>query len=530
MVPSDFVVMKALPLSPTGKVDRSALPAPGARRPDEQLGFVAPRDELEEKVAAVWSELLGIARVGVHDDFFALGGHSLMVSRVVFRIHDLVGIELPMRALYEAPTIAGIAGLIRRTGDSPGAGGLCFTPSLRLEDECRLDDDITAGAPPVDSTRPPEHVLLTGASGYVGAHLLAELLATTTAHVHCLVRAQDLAEARARLRKTASMYCLRSDVLGARVHPVVGDLAAERLGLSPAAFDRLASQIHVIYHNGARVDHVRGYSEMKAANVLGTHEVLRLACRARLKPVHFVSTLGVVYPPDYAAAGRVPEDAPAGPLGKLPNGYMQSKCVAEHLVSTAMARGVPASIYRLGAITGHSVTGACNPDDYTYSALRSTVQLGFADDLDTDLTITPVDFAARAIVALSGRPQSAGKVFHVVNPRPLFWLDLVRALRERGYGIRVVSYAECMAGLLDAARRGVATPMLAFLPFITQKEPGNARYVAEDYHSPVRWSCENTIEGLAALGVQSPPPPERLLDIYLEHLTRNDLSHPPVRT
>jgi len=527
MVPAEFVLLDALPLAPNGKVDRAALPAPGASRGLAPAALTAPRDELERDLARVWCEILELAEVGVDDDFFDLGGDSLMVSWVVVRIQDVLGVEVPMRALYEAPTIAALARLIERHQYDPDAERLCYTPTLELATEARLDPAIAPGAAPVDRDRAPAHVFLTGATGFVGAFLLAELLVTTTARIHCLVRARDAAAGRARVRDTFARYGLAPELIDGQVEIVVGDLEADRLGLDAASFDRLARTVEVVYHGGARVDHVRGYDALRAANVHGTHEVLRLATTGTLKPIHFLSTLGTIYPADRADAGLVREDAPVGPLGKLPNGYMQTKCVAEHLVATAFARGVPGAIYRLGAITGHSITGVCNPDDFTYSALRSSIDLGFADDLDTDLTITPVDFAARAVVALSRWPQRRDTVFHITNPRPLSWMQLVAQLREHGHAIEILSYAECMDGLLAAARRGVDAPMLAFLPFITQRTAGASRYVAEDYYTPVQWDCERSRAGLTAVGVAAPPPPERLIDLYLDCLERNRHVRPP---
>jgi len=527
MVPADIVVLDALPLTPAGKLDRQALPAPDSAPAQTTREYVAPRDQLEEDLARLWSELLGVPRVGVHDDFFDLGGHSMMVAWLVVRIEDRLGLDLPMRALYEAPTIAQLARLIEDDRRTPGVASLCYTPSLRLEDECRLDDAVVAGAPPVDLTRPAEQVLLTGATGFVGSFLLAELLATTSARVSCLVRGRNAAEARARLRRSFTSYGLPLDGLDSRVDVVIGDLGTPRLGLAAADYDALADSVDSILHNGAKVDHVRGYLDMKPANVIGTGEVLKLATHRRLKPVHLISTLGTVYPPTYTAEGVVREDAPAGPLGQLPNGYMQSKCIAEGLVVAAIARGVPAAIYRLGAVTGHSQTGICNPGDFTYSALRTTLDLGFADDMNTDLTITPVDFAVRAIVALTRWSGAPGQVFHVTHPRPWFWLDMVASLRERGYAIQTMPYAECMAGLFEIARRGVDTPMLSFLSFITQRVPGSSRYVAEDYYAPVRWDCEHTLAGLTAMGVDGPPAAEQLLDTYLDYLTRRQLLTSP---
>jgi acyl carrier protein len=107
MVPAQWAVLDALPLTPSGKVDRKALPALG--RPVEAPDYLAPRDPAEEAVAGFWCEVLGVDRVGVLDDFFALGGHSLLATRVLARIRAAFGIDLPLRLLFEATTVAELA-------------------------------------------------------------------------------------------------------------------------------------------------------------------------------------------------------------------------------------------------------------------------------------------------------------------------------------------------------------------------------------------------------------------------------------
>ncbi|HEX2523937.1 MAG TPA: phosphopantetheine-binding protein, partial [Terriglobia bacterium] len=109
MVPSAFVVMEKLPLTANGKVDRKALPQPEQERAME-MGeeYVGPRNEVEKKLAGIWCEVLGVERVGIHDNFFELGGHSLLATQVVSRVREVFGVELPLRNLFETPTIASL--------------------------------------------------------------------------------------------------------------------------------------------------------------------------------------------------------------------------------------------------------------------------------------------------------------------------------------------------------------------------------------------------------------------------------------
>jgi acyl carrier protein len=109
MVPAAFVVLATLPMTATGKVDLRALPAPDGERPEQEQAYIAPRDELEEQLAAIWGELLGVDRVGINDSFFDLGGHSLLSTQVVSRVREELGVALPLGLLFEAPTLAGLA-------------------------------------------------------------------------------------------------------------------------------------------------------------------------------------------------------------------------------------------------------------------------------------------------------------------------------------------------------------------------------------------------------------------------------------
>jgi amino acid adenylation domain-containing protein len=109
MVPSAFVLLDALPLGPSGKVDRKALPAPDSARPDLEEAYVAPRTPVEQGLADLWAEVLGLERVGVQDNFFELGGHSILATQVVSRVRKALQVELPLRALFEAPTVAALA-------------------------------------------------------------------------------------------------------------------------------------------------------------------------------------------------------------------------------------------------------------------------------------------------------------------------------------------------------------------------------------------------------------------------------------
>ena len=120
MVPSVFVLMEKFPLTPNGKVDRKALPAPERSRSDLAEAYVEPRTALERVLAGIWSQVLGVERVGVDDNFFELGGHSLLVTQLLSRVYEACQVKLPMRYIFEAPTVAGLATRMIQEEEQPG--------------------------------------------------------------------------------------------------------------------------------------------------------------------------------------------------------------------------------------------------------------------------------------------------------------------------------------------------------------------------------------------------------------------------
>jgi thioester reductase-like protein len=474
MVPSTFVTLDALPLTPSGKVDRQALPVTSGAHQGSDRAFVAARTALEEALASAWAEVLGAERIGIHDNFFEVGGHSLLAARLATRLAQATGAELPLRALFETPTAAGVARFLgehfpdlvtERFGvESLPQGEWAPTP-IDLEAEVVLDSVIRAPGISLASVMQPRRVFLTGATGFLGAFLLRDLLEQTGADVCCLARAADSDAAVRRVRKGMESYGLWRDAYRGRIHPVVGDLAQPLLGMTRQRFEQLAGETDVIFHNGAQVHFLLPYHALRAANVGGTHEVLRLAALRRIKPVHYVSTIGV-FPPRPGAADATEQDTPSAQ--GLAGGYNQSKWVAERLVALAGRRGLPVTIHRPGRVAWDSRTGAANPDDLLTTLVPLLIASGAYPRLNeatayTD--VTPVDFVSAAIVRLSLVPDSVGRAFHLINPNPADLRSLLEALRDFGYPLEEAAaeqwQAELAARALDSAGGAALSALLA---------------------------------------------------------------------
>lgn len=375
-----------------------------------------------------------------------------------------------------------------------------------MNTEAVLDDAIDPWSAAPARSGEPESILLTGATGYLGAFLLAELAEQTAATIYCLVRASDEAHGRERLRANLQGYGLPPGVAD-RATVLLGDLQRPLLGLGPETHERLAEEVDLIHHCGASVKWTYPYAALKPANVDGTHEVLRLAASQRLKPVHFVSTVGVFSSPEFGGE-TVLETESLDRSGPLAIGYAQTKWVAERLVTMAACRGLPATIYRPN-IAWHSATGAFNAADHLMLMLGGCLEMGSIPEMQWEVAGAAVDYVARAIVYLATQPESTGRVFHLVAPRPISW-DRLCELLEHKRGLRRVSFAEWCEDFLTRVVNGWRTPLTALYPLLSESLMNRVRIP--------RFDDRTTIQHLAGTDVRCPELDGAMLDRLLRRM------------
>jgi thioester reductase-like protein len=344
------------------------------------------------------------------------------------------------------------------------------------------------------------------------------LLRETDAEIVCLVRAKDKEQAFERVADNLRNYGLdHDDYLGDRIVPLLGDLAEPLLGLDADEFDRLAETVDVIYHNGAMVNLIYPYSQLRASNVGGTREILRLACKVRPKPVNYVSTFMVLAAGNGHSQDVVTENDILPPWEALPDGYTRTKWVAEKMVEQARSRGLPVTIFRPGHITGHSLTGMCNAQDFLHTMVLACSKIGSAPDLEEGMDVTPVDYVSQAIVRLSRRPECLGGTYHLVNPHPLRLPVLMDWLMRSGVEVETVPFPvwrEKLTNLTNGATDELLAPLLNLLA------PTNGSAEEEQLRWHPMYDCRQATSRLAESGIICPRADDRLLGIYREHLHR----------
>ena len=519
MIPAAFIPRHHLPPGsgavPDGREGHGEH-GPGERHTPTQAGL-----------SALWARLLGKGHVGLDDDFFELGGNSLLAAEMLAHTRAIFGISAdsvrPLtRRLLRDPSLRGFsaatadarAGRLAADGDQAEVD---FTRETRLNLKMRLD-----GAPsrPRPDWRTPGDVLLTGATGFLGAHLLSELLSTTSARVHCLVRARDDAAGLSRIRQAADRYELSLHPAD-RVVPLAGDLAEPRLGLPDAAFRDLAQSIDVIYHAGALVNFIYPYQDLRAANVAGTREVIRLAGLYRGIPVHYVSTTAVLAGLGVAGTRRVTEETPLADPELLRMGYVETKYVAEELLRAAGRAGLPVAIYRPLDIVGSVHTGAWSTSTEMAALIRFIADSGLAPDIDLPLDFVAADVCAAAIRHISVTAGATGRTYHLASPENAPLGVLVGRLRDRGYQVTELPFDDWVRELAREAAHDPSHPMAAFLPLFVDRG-ATGLTVAEMYLSHIfpSYTRTNTERALRGSGIAFPPVSGQLLDSNIDRLMR----------
>lgn len=463
--PSAYLQIPLLPLTGNGKVDRAALPdlRLGLARKERTTDALAT--PLEQRLAAIWHELLPGADCGRDDDFFALGGHSLLAVRLLARVRRDLQREVPLARWLERPTIAHLALLL---GD--GAGPAPAASARELADllpHAQLAADLVFS--PARTGKGA--IVVTGATGLIGARVVTALLEDTDAEVICLVRDPQ----RPALPRSH-----------ARLQFMQGDLAQPRFGLAEAAFADLARRTACVFHVGAQVNLMAPYEALAPANVQGSHEAIRLAALAGGVLCH-VSSIGVL---PYGAGSTVREDDPLPLQGRLFTGYCESKWVAEQMVRAAMQRGLRAVVFRPGLTVGDGVLPA--ERDLLAAVLALSRHAGCLPASDLPVDLVDAGYAAAALARIGGDPRAIGKTFHLTHPRPV---RLRQLIATTGAKLPLLPFAEWQARV--AAQSGVLEDgrLAALAALVAQHKEADL--------TPALVDCSNTEAFLRGSAVRS---------------------------
>jgi len=444
MVPDAYMQMDSMPMTPNGKINRKALPAPEMKRATE---YEPPKGENEELFCSIFSEILKIKEVGATDNFFELGGTSLMVTRVIIEA-DKNGHHIAYGDVFANPTPRQLSNFI-----SGGAND---------EDEEARDYNYGAiekilQANTLDAFRngekqPIGNALVTGATGFLGIHILKELLERDDVPViWCLVRGEDDEKAERRLKSLMFYYFNKNynQLFGNRLRIINGDVTQEI---------KVNDKIDTVFNCAAVVKHFSKGTEIEDVNVGGALNCVKFCLFNNARLIH-VST--------YSTAGMSVDGVPAEDsmyteqklyFGQsLNNQYIHSKFLSERVVLDAVAlHKLNAKVMRVGNLAPRSTDGEFQINFQTNSSMGRIRVYQMLGCYPYELTNTPMEFSpinevAKAIVLLSETPQECC-VFHPFNDHYVHFGDVLAELSKIGEPPRQVE-AEAFGEALEAAKQ-----------------------------------------------------------------------------
>ena len=452
---------------------------------------------LLQGVTSLAAEFLNSSSFGAGDDFFQHGGTSVQALELASKLSSQLGVQLTLDDLFaDARPRKIVQKWMLKQGLDISALDVSDHQPRHLSGQSVAVSDAPPGLPEVKSRRfdnlnedfkqqqiediqliqydmqlvdtlpwveepskvAPQCILLTGATGFLGSHVLFDLLRHSEAHIVCLVRGQDDLSAEKRLADELNKRdFLWSGELKRRVSVIAGDIGKERLGWTDAVWADRANTVDAVINVAAAVDFVRGYHSLRDSNVLGVHTLVKFACTGKIKPLHQVSSLAVFDEYNIPVIG---EDESPARLERLFSGYDKSKWCSEALLKRAREHGLCVTLMRPGGISGNTQTGVYNPLDLSSGLIAAFQSMRLIPEFRY-MNLAPVDWISRVIAQIAIDPEAWGRNYHLIG-KPRSLRQQVREMNLSGMASKVVDFPSWREQFLQRMQ-GDPIPNLEFL-------------------------------------------------------------------
>jgi amino acid adenylation domain-containing protein/thioester reductase-like protein len=442
MIPHFFIEMEQFPTTPSGKIDRKAFPVPSYDNAQSDIEYIAPVTEQEKAIVAIMENVLNVPKIGINDNFFDLGGDSLNVIEFTLKAQQ-EGNFFTVQDIFDNPTAAL---LVKRVTEGYNQNVKYnaddFTEIHKLLEKNRIDENIALLKQSLGD------VLITGATGWLGAHILDEFLLNESGIAYCLIRGDDLNESQNRLNKMLEYYFDDKYVNCDRIKIICGDITENII---------LENPIDTIIHCAADVKHYGSYEHFYDTNVKGTKNIIEIAKKNDAKLFHIstsaVSGNNLNHNGDY---NSIVFDETKLFIGQsLENVYVRSKFESEIAVLLARVNGLKSVVIRVGNLTNRSYDLKFQKNHHENGTL---MRLKAFKDLckfpkefeDFELDFSPVSDTAKSIIVLAQYYNENYSVFHAYNNKPLRLIEFVKSLQDLGAKVDLVSTEKFIKAVQEA--------------------------------------------------------------------------------
>ncbi len=459
MVPTAYLQIDKMPMTPNGKTDVKALPEPVLAITS---AYEEPANDTERIFCDIFADILQMDKVGATDNFFELGGTSLVVTRIIIEA-DKAGVHVAYGDVFANATPRQLATLV--TGETVQAKSDHDVSDFDYSAINKILADNTLDTFRENERQSLGHVLLTGATGYLGIHILKELLDSDAKNIYCLVRGKDLDAAEHRL-KTLLFYYFETtfdELYGNRLQIVLGDVTDDLTAI-------VKTEINTVFNCAAVVKHFSEGTEIEDVNIGGAQRCVDFCLQtgARLIHISTASTRGLW-------AGEIKNEVYTEQklfMGQyLGNQYIYSKYMAERVILQAVAdKGLSAKIMRVGNLSARSTDGEFQANFSTNSfmgRIKVYNMLGcFPYSMyEKKVEFSPINEVSHAILLLASTPKQCC-VFHPYNDHTQFLGDVLNGLKSLDTDVRLVEKEEYDAALeaagTDPSKAKILSSLLAY--------------------------------------------------------------------
>lgn len=445
MLPSYYYQVENMPLTPNLKIDRkNLLDIPSKNLDNKEI--IKPKNEIQSIILENWRTFLGSSNIGVKDNFFDIGGDSLKAVQLATQLMNKFDIDA--NGIFKYPTVELLEQNIKyksnNFADYISEQRLYANKLKSIVDDWQyqeiyntyMDRNQQIDSLDLNSQYNFKNIMITGASGYLGVHLLHEIIETSSAHVYILVRDHMSIDVKARIENIYSKYFDFVDYIAnkERIHIVYGNIENDRLGLEENTYLELARRIDCIIHAAAKVSHFGTYNDFHSVNVRGTENLLEFALTEKKALFNHISTQGIGFKTQKSTHRTIFTEYDKVENLSIDNYYLQTKADAENLVIAAGCKGLEYKILRVGTLFLNSQNGNM-PENYqrmsVYRLLKAFMSIGAIPNLRYPIfDFSFIDDVSKAIMRLVNSSGINNQVFHISNSEKIVLPELGNMFKE----------------------------------------------------------------------------------------------------